>query len=66
VKKSIWVIVIILTLVLIGGAFYWWQVRPSQIRKECAKKNSTNNGLIKDIEKNLKKYEGCLHEKGLK
>jgi len=32
IKKYWWVVIIIF---IIGGAFYWFQWRPSQIRKEC-------------------------------
>lgn len=33
-KKYWWVILIV---VILGGAFYWFQWRPSQIRKDCYK-----------------------------
>lgn len=29
--------IIIIVLILILGAFYWFQLRPNQIRKECMK-----------------------------
>jgi len=34
IKKYWWIIIVILA---IGGIFYWFQWRPSEIRKECAK-----------------------------
>jgi hypothetical protein len=54
--------IIIIILILILGAFYWFQVRPTQIRKECAKNSKMFAGadvLYKG------KYENCLQIKGL-
>jgi hypothetical protein len=34
-------VVIVLTLGLIGGAFYWFAYRPTEIRKNCAKVSVT-------------------------
>lgn len=42
----------ILALVIIAGIFYWFQLRPSQIRKECSKYVGAA-------------YEKCLHKSGL-
>ena len=75
-KKYWWVIVIVL---VIGGAFYWFQLRPSQIRKECFWKvenptASTDSGFVpgsiakKYIGENYfdeKAYTRCLLEHGL-
>jgi len=47
------IILIIIILAILGGAFYWFQWRPSQIRKECSRDNI---GVL---------YENCLHEHGL-
>lgn len=40
-------------IVLIGG-FYWFSIRPEQIRKECAKDNYSESS-----------YRSCLRENGL-
>jgi len=51
--KQYWLIIVIV-LVVFGGLFYWFQWRPSQIRKECSKFT-----LMEKI------YESCLRERGL-
>lgn len=40
-------------LVILGGVFYWFQWRPSEIRKECS-------GEVVPL-----LYQQCLHERGL-
>lgn len=52
-------IIIILTTILVL-LFYWFQLRPSDIRKECSKQASTPWGSILD-----KNYKDCLKTKGL-
>lgn len=42
--------IIIIILILISIAFYWYSIRPTSIRKECGKSFS---------------YEDCLHSYGL-
>lgn len=49
-KKYWWIII---TILVTGLSFYWYEWRPTQIRKECAKENI---GVL---------YENCVHEKGL-
>lgn len=66
-------ILIAFLLLLIIGWFYWFQWRPSQIRKTCA---ISAKEWVKQDEKALynphvdrgykTNYEFCLHEKGLK
>ncbi len=34
--KQYWLI-ILMVLIVIGGLFYWYEWRPSQIRKDCSK-----------------------------
>jgi hypothetical protein len=46
---------------MIGGIFYWFQWRPTQIRKECAEKNSGFVGVVA-YEKN---FEQCVNKNGL-
>lgn len=37
-KRTIFSSVIVILLVILGsGIFYWFQIRPSEIRKECSK-----------------------------
>lgn len=73
--------IIIIVLVLILGAFYWFQIRPSFIRKDCYKIHfvSTVPGLSYErylLEKNNpeikaqesfgeKAYQRCLYKNGL-
>ena len=38
-KSKIWIIAIII-LVLAGAAFYWYELKPNQIRKQCSQKIS--------------------------
>ena len=56
------IILIIIILAILGGAFYWFQWRPSQIRKECYDR-------IPDFKKEYgtyeKDYKQCLIEHGL-
>lgn len=72
--------VIILVLVVLAGAFYWLEVRPSVIKKDCyneakelatekAKKEDAKNGLaveggFADGDYNSY-YKWCLQSKGL-
>ncbi len=58
-KKTIIIISIIflsIITILAVGFFYWLQIRPAQIRKECS---------IKIIGAYQKNYEKCLLEHGL-
>ena len=43
----------VIILLILGGAFYWFEWRPTQIRKECSGK------LLE------RWYEECLREHGL-
>lgn len=65
--KGIIIIVLILTL----GAFYWFQIRPAQARKDCVKKYPSafgnvgfdSVGRLQYLDK--AGYERCLRENGL-
>lgn len=69
------IILIVVILAVLGGAFYWFQWRPSEIRKECAKSSElsgfTGLGLSKYLPENQKQeiveseYKNCLREHGL-
>ena len=72
-KKPIYFITIILLLVIFF-AFYWYEWRPSQIRKECYYKvydkalnlSAFGEEAVKSREQENKfKYKNCLIEKGL-
>lgn len=56
------VAVVIAILTLLGGVFYWFQVRPSQIRKDC---DSYARGKYSNYNAYLAAYTACLHQKGL-
>jgi len=72
--KQYWII-IILALLVLGASFYWYQWRPSQIRKECAqtsedKWNEKKDAFEIDNTENARGYYdfyyySCLHKKGL-
>ena len=66
--------IIIIVLVLIVGAFYWFQLRPTNIRKECYKDTYIDaTDKISELDKkygiyderNERDYEKCLKSKGL-
>lgn len=56
-------LLIVVGLVSVILFFYWYQWRPSEIRKSCAEE-ATKGGRIKTIEDNL--YRECLAKRGLK
>jgi len=69
IKKYWWVIAIAL---LIGGAFYWYKWRPSQIRQRCSAearfdiRATLENDDYKRQEFINSYYEDCLMRFGLK
>ena len=52
-------IILAVVLVAAAGAFYWYEWRPNEIEKECAKR-AVKTPSIYDV-----RYEVCLREKGL-
>ena len=54
---------VLILLVLIGLLFYWFQVRPSQIRKKCYEIVKAKSRKL--LEHNLV-YRSCLVENGMK
>lgn len=75
-KSAIFLVflVILILLSLIGGAFYWYELRPAKVRKECQTKvNRFKDELpisvkyydLVDESKIKQVYEDCLHSKGL-
>lgn len=58
--------IIIIVLILVIGTFYWFEVRPAQARKECAKKSEISTGNYSwQTEILNKRYEDCLLKNGL-
>lgn len=57
-KKYYWILFIILA---IGAVFYWYQYRPAQARKECAKYLTGFNTVYSKGNY----YEKCLSEHGI-
>lgn len=59
----------ILAILLIICGFYWFQYRPSQIKKECAQQaeNRAKEKKISIDEADVVKiyYDICLHSEGL-
>lgn len=55
-KEKIILILIILIFISLGVAFYWYEWRPAQIRKECGQ---SDDAVIPAF------YQKCLHEKGI-
>ena len=61
--KMVEQIVVILAVVgTFGGLFYWFQIRPSQIRKEC---DSYARGKYSNYNSYVSTYTACLHKSGL-
>jgi hypothetical protein len=60
-------------VISIACTFYWYQVKPSNIRKECAwylRGGDLKSGGLSELGKSMtvdeeKNYERCLRENGL-
>lgn len=64
-KKTNWILIVLaitIILSLIGGAFYWFEYRPTQIRKDCS---WTEYRPGKWREARESEYEKCLRRNGL-
>lgn len=57
------VISILLFVILGAFLFYWFQLRPAEIKHECAQIIKGNKNLY--ISNINAVYEPCLHDKGL-
>ena len=66
--------IILLALLILGFVFYWFQLRPTNIRKECYKDTYIDaTDKISELDKkygiyderNERDYEKCLRSKGL-
>ncbi len=59
-------VIIFCSLTIIAGYFYWHEVRPTKIKKECSM--YLNNGLSGFVKSTIEKeqnYEVCLKKHGL-
>lgn len=59
-------LIIVLLILVVAGGFYWYQIRPEQIRKECyALANSSS--LLPNLVavENSPTYKNCLAERGV-
>lgn len=69
IKKYWWVIILIL---LIGSAFYWFQWRPSQIKQRCYAEAEFDKRADLELDDTKRQefinayYEDCLMRFGLK
>lgn len=57
------IVIIASPLIVLFALFYWFQIRPAEIRKECYKNEVGNRRFTGTPEDN---YNGCLRENGLK
>ena len=70
-EKTYIIIKILLLIVIFGGMFYWFELRPTEIRKNCAEaiKRGSSNDLKKDFGNFLTTrndtYLQCVRLKGL-
>ena len=55
--------IIIISLVILGIAFYWYEWRPSEIRKRCANYAGDNFSIGSGLVDNV--YEDCVRRNGL-
>jgi len=72
-KKNVYLIIIV-AILLFGFLFYWYELRPNKIRKECISIAKIQDGFnlaeslknnSKNIEYNEEKYIKCLLEHGI-
>ncbi len=66
--KKYWLIIIVI-LTILGGLFYWFQWKPSQIVKQCNEEAVDKAKDINDGSQAIKvydaRYKSCLRSKGL-
>ena len=71
-KKTI-IISSILIILISGGAFYWFQWRPTEIKKECFRRSDEVKNLMIKAQKSGEQidytvnyiYKNCLRENGI-
>ena len=52
--------IIVIILVISGASFYWYELRPSEIRKKCYDISLSGSILFKEVN-----YKNCLMDNGL-
>lgn len=59
-------IIIILVVIVLAFGFYWYQIRPEQIRKECYELGA-KSALLPNLvaTENNPIYKNCLAERGV-
>lgn len=62
-KNKLFYLLLLILLIAGGSLFYWFQVRPTQIRRECSKYPDRTADGRKYVGSNL--YLNCLHQHGL-
>lgn len=62
-----WILASILIITILSFAFYWFEVRPSQIKRECFTEVDKERSLKFMYSKDDFEfyYRNCLREKGL-
>jgi len=78
ILKQNWVLICIILLIAIFS-FYWWSIKPNQIRRDCynyAAFGISDKSLLKYIDKSnaldidndyfQKEFNKCLYRKGIK
>lgn len=61
----IWkVVIVFVSIVVLSGLFYWYEMRPSQIRRSCDEVARGKN-TAHTYEQYDAYYTGCLHQMGL-
>lgn len=59
--------IILILLLVLGGCFYWFQLRPTLVKKECYKSSQTQIGKFSwNTQTNEYIYNECLLRYGLK
>jgi len=68
-KKNL--IIILVVLAGVGTIFYWFSLRPSNIRKECLAEAEFNSAVINEINDSTRQnliddyYKNCLRRQGI-
>ena len=45
-NSKIWIATIVIIVLILVGIFYWFQLRPTKIRKECSRIVNNREGFI--------------------
>ena len=61
-SKKQYIGIIILVVMILGFLFYWYEFRPTQIKKECYYRSQSGSRLLGITPD--ERYKNCLREKG--